>query len=1075
MSKKVRNDANLAETRELPSILVVDDEPQMLSALEDILEDDYHVLTASSAKQALEIAELTPALAAILCDQRMPRMSGDKFLAKVREISRATRVMVTGYADLEAVVRAVNDGKIFAYVSKPWDPEGIKLIVHRAVEFYALSMSLEIEQSLLRDLMRSSPDAIFFKDLEARYLRMNEVEASRVGLERPEQGVGKTIADFRHPELSGRFQKEDAAVLEGGQVLRNLVHQLERGNRIEWWSTSKAPIKDGRGRVTGLVGISRDITLQKRTEQELRLVLDASTLIGSAADPSAALNELVEMICFRANWQYGEIWHKHDDGMFRVNEAAIGAFSRYDSFYQCSLDTPIRAGDGLIGRAWKQNKTIVLKDLGKANFPFLRREPALKAGLVTSCAVPIFYGGEVQAVLNFFADRARPDDLVWIGIVEAIAQHLSSVLERRELEKSVIERGNQYRVLVDQSPDGVFVHQDGVIVMSNPQADSMFGFPGGLVGKSIYDCFAPEYHDLLNRRVEYIASEQHGNGHADYECVRHDGSRFFVESRGQRLTWKGEPAIQSVVRDVSERLEAEEALQKSETRFRTLIAESAQGIVVMKDTVPLFANQKMAEIFGFESPEQFLQIESIFDLVEPAERARIETYRDERAAGRDAPNYYEVACQKADGTRIMTEWRVARVPWDDGIAACIHIIDITRQVALEKQLHQSQKLEAVGQLTGGVAHDFNNLLTVIMGNLELLSGRIDDFEDAKLSRWVNTSRRAAQRGADLTRQLLAISRRQVLEPELIEPNDLVHKVSDMLERTLGEHIEIRFVLADGLSRILTDPAQLESAILNLAINARDAMPDGGTLTIQTRETDLDNSYVEVKTDVKPGRYVEISVTDSGTGMSPEVQEKVLEPFFTTKEVGKGTGLGLSMVHSLVKQSEGHLGIYSEVGGGTTIKLYFPSKTANGADQPGAVDEDDDIAGNGVILVVEDNEDVREMAESMLEAMGYRVLTAENGPDGLAKLKDHPDIDLLFTDIVMPGGMTGIELSNQAIELRPDLSVLYTSGYAEPALQDDMRKKLESRWLAKPYTSRHLGAKIREVMERNGGSHGKKSS
>ncbi|MBL8307085.1 MAG: response regulator, partial [Rubrivivax sp.] len=350
---------------------------------------------------------------------------------------------------------------------------------------------------------------------------------------------------------------------------------------------------------------------------------------------------------------------------------------------------------------------------------------------------------------------------------------------------------------------------------------------------------------------------------------------------------------------------------------------------------------------------------------------------------------------------------------------------------LNDRLLQAQRLEAVGQLTGGVAHDFNNLLTVVLGNAELLAElTAGDAQKQPLALMIV---QAAQRGGSLTRQLLAFARRQTLAPNAVDVNALVAGLDPLLRRTLGEHIEIEFVRGAGLWLAMVDASQLENALLNLCLNARDAMPGGGRLTLETANTSLDRSYTERYPDALPGQYVMLAVSDTGTGIAPEHLSRVFEPFFTTKDKGKGTGLGLAMVYGFAKQSAGHVGIYSEPGQGTTVKLYLP-RALRGEEAAPPEAQPPAAAGVGeLVLVVEDDELVRLFACAELRSLGYRVLEAEQGSAALKLIEQHEGIALLFTDVVMPGGMSGRALADAALALRPGLRVLYTSGYTENAI------------------------------------------
>jgi signal transduction histidine kinase/ActR/RegA family two-component response regulator len=390
---------------------------------------------------------------------------------------------------------------------------------------------------------------------------------------------------------------------------------------------------------------------------------------------------------------------------------------------------------------------------------------------------------------------------------------------------------------------------------------------------------------------------------------------------------------------------------------------------------------------------------------------------------------------------------------------------LAERAQAEEALRQSQKMEAVGQLTGGIAHDFNNLLAGIVGSLDLMQSRIAQGRTAGLDRYVGAAMTSAQRAAALTHRLLAFSRRQPLDPKPIEANRLVAGMEDLLRRTLGPSISLEMVMAGGLWRTLCDPVQLESALLNLCINARDAMPDGGRLTIETANAHLDDTYAAAQRDVTPGQYVAICVTDTGVGMSPEVISRVFEPFFTTKPIGQGTGLGLSMVYGFAKQSEGHVRIYSEEGKGTTVKLYLPRHRGNEE----ADEAETQAAGvpraeaGETVLVVEDEPVVRGVIIEVLSELGYRALEAADGPSGLKLLQSRSRIDLLITDVGLPG-INGRQLADQARERRPDLKVLFVTGYAENATLANGFLEPGMAMLTKPFAVDALMRKVSQLLD-----------
>ncbi|MDB5467015.1 MAG: hypothetical protein JWQ46_1777 [Phenylobacterium sp.] len=419
----------------------------------------------------------------------------------------------------------------------------------------------------------------------------------------------------------------------------------------------------------------------------------------------------------------------------------------------------------------------------------------------------------------------------------------------------------------------------------------------------------------------------------------------------------------------------------------------------------------------------------------------------------------------AESARLNAELRALNETLELRVAQ-----EVAERAKAEDALRQAQKLEAIGQLTGGVAHDFNNLLTVIMGGLETISRQLETLPDlpalARLRRSRDMAFQASQRAATLTARLLAFSRRQTLDPKPVDANRLTTGLADLLQRTLGEQVRLETVATPGLWMTLADPAELESALVNLAVNARDAMPEGGRLTIETSNVYLDEAYVAAVTEPVPaGQYVMIAVTDTGCGMSPDTLVRVFEPFFTTKPTGKGTGLGLSQVYGFVRQTGGYIRVYSEVDQGTTVKIYLPRLAA---DRPEAADEPEPAeavdGGHETILVVEDHEDLRAYSTAVLRDLGYHVVEARNGRAALEALQMTRHVDLLFTDVVLPDGMDGRRLADEARKQRPGLKVLYTTGYTRNAIVHNGRLDPGVQLVPKPFTYQGLASKVRRILD-----------
>jgi PAS domain S-box-containing protein len=498
--------------------------------------------------------------------------------------------------------------------------------------------------------------------------------------------------------------------------------------------------------------------------------------------------------------------------------------------------------------------------------------------------------------------------------------------------------------------------------------------------------------------------------------------------------------------------------QATEQRFRRVFDLVQEGIWIHVDGKVQYANPAAARLFGAKSPDE-LNGMPVFNIIHPDDRERaIERTRNLKEKEQPLP-LTEVRVLGLDGKIRIGELQAAPFV-QDGV---LHIIssgrDVTAQRDAESRLHQAQKMDAVGQLTGGVAHDFNNLLTVIIGALDFDPQRIPP----EMRPAIEQALRAAEGGAALTHRLLAFSRQQMLVARSVDFNRLIGDMDELLRRTLGEHVEIELKLAGNLWPALADSGQVENSLLNLAINARDAMPEGGKLTIETSNVHLDEDYASHNAEVMPGDYVMMAVTDTGVGMPEDVLAHVFEPFFTTKEVGKGTGLGLSMIYGFAKQSGGHAKIYSEVGHGTTVRLYLPRLATEPKSETAAIIPPRK-GGGETILVVEDNPDVRRLVLRQLHDLGYQVIEAANGPEALKILDGGAAIDLLFTDVVMPGGMTGRQLAEAAKARRPGLKTLFTSGYTEDSILRLGKLDLGVRLLSKPYRKHELATRVREALD-----------
>ena len=666
-------------------------------------------------------------------------------------------------------------------------------------------------------------------------------------------------------------------------------------------------------------------------------------------------------------------------------------------------------------------------------------------------------------------------------IIGAVAI-FSDITERKRVEEKLLYQLRLTQGITDSATDSIFVTDaDGRATFLNPEAQKVFGFaPEEIIGTALHDTIHHHYQDGRPMPINQCPLGRiHATGETvrDYEDVffRKDGSNLTMSCSNALLESKGK-RVGAVffMRDITERRRSEQALRESAARLRAIVNAVPDVLLVLDEDGRYVEILSQTQLL-YTDPT-VLKGRLIADVL-PADVTEhaLRVIRQTLATRQPQSFEYEITIRKL-GKRNF-EARTAPL---DGLplgkpSVVLLARDITQQRSTEASLRHAQKMEAVGQLTGGVAHDFNNLLAVILGNLELLAETLTDPAQAEL---VQRALSAVERGTTLIRRLLTFSRQQPLQPVPVNLNTLIAGISDLLRRSLGETIEIETVLANNLLPTSIDPGEFEAALLNLVVNARDAMPTGGRLILETANRWLGEDAARRQSfQVEAGQYVMLAVTDTGCGMSPDVLEHAFEPFFTTKEVGQGSGLGLSMVYGLVKQSGGHIQIFSEADRGTSIRIFLPAALAHaGPPIPADANEASLYPGQGqTILVVEDEPQVRRLAVHMLRGLGYETLEADTAAAALAILEATPRIVILFTDVVLPGGQSGVELAQQALLRRPDLMILFTSGYAETHLAHFRGRPVGSDFLSKPYRKAQLADKLHALLlgerSRTGSRHG----
>ena len=694
-------------------------------------------------------------------------------------------------------------------------------------------------------------------------------------------------------------------------------------------------------------------------------------------------------------------------------------------------------------------------------------------------------------LLAWFAIRDNRIQTSQLRQAEAALFAANEVLERKVEERTRAIRKSEmvFRTLAEWIPGFLYqIDLAGAKMYANPQFSAFTGLSDAQVSR---DGWMQALHPEDAARSRALWQRCIGEGapiEMEYRFRRHDGVYRWFLARAAPILDEGN-AITGWIgtcTDIDDRKRAEAELAAYSETLELRVAERTRELerifelstdiltVSTFEGTVLSASPAWSRILG--RPMDDIIGRDITAFIHPEDLATAQAKLLNITAGQ--PAGFACRLSRADGSWCWLSWRGVPLPGERLIYAVAR--DITDERERDEKLRQSQKMEVVGQLTGGVAHDFNNLLTIIMGSLELLQRSLEHAEPRILRR-VDAAMDGARRAAALTHRLLAFSRRQPLAPRPIEVNRLLASMSDMLHRTLGEAVAVEIVAGAGLWPALADANQLENALLNLAINARDAMPNGGHLTIETQNTYLGDDYVAGREDVPAGQYVEIAVADTGAGMPAEVRDKVFEPFFTTKPQGQGTGLGLAQVYGFIKQSGGHVAIYSEAGHGTTVKLFLPRLRA-AADQlaalPGpaergpaeiqaadAAREAPQIQGRGqTILLVEDEEGVRNFATEVLQELGYHVLVADSAAQALQRFAAAPHVDILFTDVVLSGPINGRKLADEILSRAPGVIVLFTTGYTRNAIIHHGRLDEGINFLGKPFTANALGRAIHKLLE-----------
>ena len=814
--------------------------------------------------------------------------------------------------------------------------------------------------------------------------------------------------------------------LETGDAAEEIIPKLgAEGKAVGWLDIYSFPLLDtDTGKIKGVIKYMRDITAWKRAEESL---LREKDFIAALFDTVAALVLVLD--------PQGRI--------VRLNQA-----------FEATTGHTLAAVKGK--HFW--DYFVIPEDLEKAKARF--QDPQTHRFPVNGQKYLVTKDGERRLIA--WSDTTLFDKQ---GAVEYIISTGIDITARTKAEALLRESEERYKMLFDSAPDAILImeaegEEAGQIVAANPAAAAMHGYT------------VPEILDLNITALDPAASVAPYNGGMprilagewiteEITHQRKDGTMFPVEIHAGLMEMENRKYILAFDRDITERKQREEALREAHQTQEALIQSSPLAIFVMdpEGRVRMW-NPAAEQMFGWEEKEI---LGSFFPGVP---KDKVEECKEllRRVLNGESLNGVELRRRKKDGSSI--DISVFTAPLHDVRGRITGIVvmntDITESKRLKEQLLQAQKMEVVGRLAGGVAHDFNNLLTAINGYSELVLNFME--QDNPLRQDVAEIRKAGDRAASLTRQLLAFSRKQVLQPKVLDLNQVMDNMGKMLERLIGSDIDLVINLDPHLGRVMADPGQIEQVVLNLAINARDAMPQGGRLTIETANVELEESYSRRHMDLQPGLYVLVKVSDTGCGMDPETRSRIFEPFFTTKEMGKGTGLGLSTVYGIIKQSGGHIAVHSKPGKGAAFKIYLPR--IDDAMEPDSLasQSPEDYGGQETILLVEDEDGVRQLLSTVLKRQGFKVLEARHGADALDLSTQHEGpIHLVLTDVVMPE-MGGLELAQRLQPSHPGAKVLYMSGYSENANLHQHLAGQEIYYMQKPFEAIGLLQRVRQLLD-----------
>jgi len=969
----------------------------------------------------------------VLCDYSMPHFSAPAALALLKETGLDIPfIIISGTIGEEVAVSALLSGA-HDYLMKD-NLARLGSAIDRALEEIEshkarkqAEEALKASEGALRALFAAMTDVILVFDRHGRYLRIAPTDPAYLYQPSPDL-IGKALHDVFSKEQADRILAHIHRALDEGRMHR-IEYSLPIAGAQVWFDGSVSPMSKDE-----VLWVARDITERKRAEQLIQL--QATVLVAAA---NAILITDSEGSVTWVNPAFTTVTGYGPEEVMGRNPRILKS-GKHDAAFYASLWKTILSGQVWRGEMINRRKDGSLYHQDQTITPVMN-----EAGGITH----------------------------FVAIQQDITQRKRAEEEKAQLIAQIESQRRRLNTIVANVP-GIVWEAWGEPDASTQRIDFVSDYVEKMLGYTVEQALSTQdfwrsivHPDDRERTVRAAAANflSGRGGRLEFRCIAKDGHAIWVESNSTVIVDDKDRPVgrRGVIIDITERKQAEAALSRAEEKYRSIFENAVEGIYQSTPEGEFTSvNPAMARILGYESQEELTTHRMESDIRHYVDSSSCEKLKT-TLAEKGVVVGFESEVYRKDLTKLWISQSVRAIRDENG-NVLFHegsIEDITERKTLEEQFRQAQKMEAVGKLAGGVAHDFNNLLTAIIGYSDLNLQQLQPGNPLRSD--IEEIKKAGQRASSLTRQLLAFSRKQVLQPMVLDLNHTVSEMHKMLQRLIGEDVQLEMVLDPALGSVKADPGQIEQVLMNLAVNARDAMPDGGKVTIETANIHLEGQQANDHVTGKPGPHVMLAMRDTGCGMDRQTQAQIFEPFFTTKPVGHGTGLGLSTVYGIVKQSGGSILVYSEVGKGTTFKVYLPRVDEKVREVQQIAARAEFPRGTETILLAEDDETVRKLTTVVLRTQGYQVLEAANGDAALSICERFGgEIHLLLSDVVMPE-MSGRELVHRLAGMRPEMRVLYMSGYTANAMIQQGASQGKVNFLQKPFTPSALAQKVREIL------------